>query len=152
MAQYSSYEALLADLQKQVNETLVEDVAPVVKDVMRDNILNTVYSAYKPVKYIRRYNDGGLIDNENIHSELVSDGTISITNDTPVNEEYGGDDSTMSLTEQIIEGKGYNYNLEGAAYLEPRDFMEDTREELRQTGDHVEALKNGLRKKGFEVK
>jgi len=152
MAQYTSFETLLADLQKQVNKSLVEDVAPVVKDVMRDNILSTVYSAYKPVKYIRRYNDGGLLDNENIHSELVSDGTISITNDTPINEEYDGDDSTMSLTEQIIEGKGYSYNLEGAAYLESRDFMEDTREELRQTGDHVEALKNGLRKKGFEVK
>ena len=152
MAEFTSIEALFASLQKQVNESLVEDVVPVVKDVLRENISSTVYSAYSPKMYARRYNEGGLLDNENIHSKLVSDGTISITNDTPVNENYGGDDSTMSLTEQIIEGKGYNYILEGAAYLEPRDFMEATREELIQTGDHISALKNGLRKKGFEVK
>jgi len=151
--QYTSLEALFRDLQKQVNESLLEDVAPVVKDVMRDNILNTVYSAYKPVIYNRRYNEGGLLDNENIHSELISDGTISITNETPVNAAYGGDDSAMSLTEQIIEGKGYDYQGDGTgAYLEPRDFMEDTREELRKTGDHVTALKKGLIKRGFEVK
>lgn len=151
MPDFESLEALFASLQQSVNESLVEDVVPVVKDVMQAEVQNTVYSAYQPKVYPRRYENGGLIDEDNYHAELVENGTVAITNDTPINGIYGGDDS-MSLTEQIIEGKGYTYGNGTEPYAQPRDFMEATREDLRQTNAHVEALKVGLAKRGFEVK
>lgn len=151
MADYTSLEALFKDLQKKINESLVDDVAPVVKSAMSDEVQNTVYSVYQPKIYERRFNDGGLLDEENYHTELVADGTVAITNDTPINDIYGGDDS-MSLTEQVIEGKGYGYGNGTEPYAQPRDFMEATREDLRQTNAHISAMINGLRKRGFEVK
>lgn len=151
MADYTSLEALFIDLQKKINESLVEDVAPVVKSIMGDEVQNTVYSVYQPKMYERRFNDGGLLDEENYHAELIENGTVAITNDTPINDIYGGDDS-MSLTQQVIEGVGYTYGNGTEPYAQPRDFMEATREDLHQTNAHVEALKTGLKKRGFEVK
>ena len=152
MAEYSSYEALFAALQQSINETMVDEVATVAKETMQAEIQDVVYGVYTPKVYERRYDNGGLIDEENYHSELVADGTVAITNDTPINSAYGGDDST-SLTEQIITGQGYTYQGYGSgAYLQPRDFIAATEDDLIQTGAHVEALKVGLSKRGFEVK
>lgn len=151
MATYSSLTELFASLQQSINETMVDEVATVVKETMQAEVQNTVYSVYNPKVYERRYDQGGLIDEENYHAELVADGTVAITNDTSINEVYGGDDS-MSLTEQIIEGKGYNYGNGSEPYAQPRDFIDATKEDLIQTGAHVEALKVGLSKRGFEVK
>lgn len=151
MADFTSLEALFASLQQDINESLVKDVVPVVEETMQAEVQNTVYSVYQPKMYDRRLNDGGLLDMGNYHSKLIEDGTVTITNDTPINEIYGGDDS-MSLTEQIIEGKGYIYGDGTEPYAQPRDFMEATREDLRQTNAHVEALKAGLSKRGYEIK
>ena len=151
MATYSSLTELFASLQQSINETMVDEVATVAKETMQAEVQNTVYSVYNPKMYERRYDQGGLIDEENYHAELVADGTVAITNDTPINEVYGGDDS-MSLTEQIIEGKGYNYGNGSEPYAQPRDFISATEEDLIKTGAHVEALKVGLSKRGFEVK
>jgi hypothetical protein len=151
MADFTSLEALFTSLQQDINESLVKDVAPVVEETMQAEVQNTVYSVYQPKMYDRRLNDGGLLDMGNYHSKLIEDGTVAITNDTPINEIYGGDDS-MSLTEQIIEGKGYIYGDGTEPYAQPRDFMEAAREDLRQTNAHVEALKAGLSKRGYEIK
>ena len=150
--QYSSYESLFADLQKQINASLVEDVVPVVKETMQAEVQNTVYSVYEPSVYQRRLYNGGLMDEKNYHSELIADGTVAITNDTPINDAYGGSNS-MSLTEQVITGQGYDYQGSGTgAYLQPRDFISATEEDLVASGLHVTALKAGLAKRGFEVK
>ena len=152
MAEYSSYEALFAALQQSINETMVDEVATSAKETMQAEIQDVVYGVYTPKVYERRYDNGGLIDEENYHSELVADGTVAITNDTPINDVYGGTEPP-SLAEQIITGQGYNYQGYGSgAYLQPRDFISATEEALIQTGAHVEALKTGLTKRGFEVK
>ena len=152
MAEYSSYEALFAALQQSINETMIDEVATAAKDTMQAEIQNTVYSVYEPKVYQRRYDNGGLIDAANMKSELIADGTVAITNETPINDAYGGSDSP-SLAEQIITGQGYTYQGYGAgAYLQPRDFISATEDDLNSTGAHVEALKVGLTKRGFEVK
>lgn len=153
MAVYKNFDEALKDIQLKINESLKNEVGQAVKETMSSEIDNTVYSVYKPLEYERRHMNGGLSDMDNMEVELVKNGTITVTNNTPVNEDYSLHYSDNSLTEMIITGTEYDYTGDGTgAYLEPRDFIEETKKDLVKTNYHVEALKNGLKKRGLIVK
>ena len=68
---------LETELYKRINKALDEDVADTVKDVMTDHIISDVYDAYEPVAYQRRYNNGGLLDANNIISTMGDNGATN---------------------------------------------------------------------------
>lgn len=157
MADYTSLEALFMDLQKKINESLVDEVKDVAIETLESEEQNSVYGAYNnpDMQYKRRYSNDGLLDERNIDAKLIADGVLRIQNNAPVNEEYNLGQSDMSLAEMIVKGIGYDYPLNGNRdypYSQPRDFISATEEDLRQTNAHISAMINGLRKRGFEVK
>lgn len=65
---------------------------------------------------------------------------LTVTNETPLDNQR----TDYSLTGIIVYGKGRQPF--------PRDFIGDTKKRLEITGNHKEALKQGLKGKGYEVK
>lgn len=130
---------LLNYIQQDVQSTLETDVADAVKDNMSKSVNTSVYDTYEPLQYNRRYEHGGLSDKYNMQTIHTKDG-IAVKNITPLDN--GG--TVPPLDEIIVLGKGRQPFA--------RDFYEDTVERLENNGEHVAAMKNGLRKRGYKVK
>lgn len=150
MPTFKNMDEMFTYMQKAINNTLKEEVATEVKETMHSEIQNTVYSVYEPTDYVRRFEKDGLLDMENMITEPIADGIIAVSNQAPLNTRYGYNNTDKTLTEIICTGEGYMYH-NGGAYEQPRDFVEATREDLRQTGGIKEALIKGLKNKGLKI-
>lgn len=151
MPTFDNLDSLLAHVQKQIDDTMVDEVADAVVDTMKAEIQNTVYGVYQPHVYNRRFDNGGLLDENNIKVTPVKN-EIEVKNVTPVNTAYGYSGSSSDLLDEIIvSGSGYTYD-NGGAYLKPRDFYAETIMDLKLKGNHTTALKKGLKKRGIDTK
>lgn len=141
----------LSQLQFDINNALIGDVADGAKETMQNVIDDVVYKSYNPTVYSRRGDNGGLSDKRNMIVSAVPNG-ILLTNETPVNYAYGvshfaGD---KSLSDIICEGRdNYMYGDESYAYYEPRDFMAETQNRL-DDGDAEKLVMDALIKKGYK--
>ena len=158
---------LEAELKKRIQNALVNEVNDVVQDVMQDHIISDVYDVYDPVMYTRRMNNGGLLDRDNIVSDLKGDLRLSVKNVTLGDKYYslrtydksGGYTSKPMISQNynkpiagVIE-TGEGYDVKGWEYDGvPRPFMRNTYEDLRDNHYHTIAMKNGLERQGLEVK
>ena len=156
MAEYSNFEALFAALLPAINTSLKTAVAPVVKNT-ESNVVKDVLDEYHPSIYERR-ESGGLDDVANMVDE-VSNGVLSVTNETEFNDGYKSTSSGVGLAGLVEYGDGWNgfqYDyMRGDNYEQfskPRDITERTKEKLVDEGKYIEAFKDGLRAQGFEVK
>lgn len=128
----------LKQLQQPVNETLDNDVAKIVKTVMKNKVKEEVYAPYNPTVYQRT----GLLGSEaSMESELLNDNTLVVENVRS--------DGNRNVAEIVETGEGYKYDFQYAGIARP--FTQETREELRKTGVHVAALYKGLKNRGINV-
>lgn len=125
-------------IEKQIQDTMVNEVADTVKDNMTEAVHTSVYDAYSPQYYKRRMNNGGLSDTHNMEVTEIQNG-ISVHNAAPLDN--GRND--YSLDDIIVYGLG-NQPFE-------RDFYAETADKLQENQEHTEALKQGLKKRGIEV-
>ena len=136
----STLNALFNQLEKDISSTLQNEVAETVKEEMQTTIQRTVYDAYTPKQYSRRLSDGGMLDGKNI--QTMSDGhTLTVKNIAPLDNgrtDYALDD--------IIVNRGV------LGYPQGRDFYSETIEQMENNGRCIKALKDGLKKRGYEVK
>ena len=158
---------LEAELRKRVQNALANEVNDVVKDVMQDHIVSDVYDKYDPIMYTLRMNNCGLLDRNNIVSDIKGDLGLLVKNVTLGDKYYsireysksGGYTSTPMVSQnynkpiaEVIEtGQGYDvkdWEYDGV----PRPFMRNTCEDLRDNHYHAIAMKNGLERQGLEVK
>lgn len=164
MANFKSFAALKKHIESNVAKILENEVATVMREVQRDAINEEVYNIYPdpPVVYDRRDFAGGLADYSNMVA-VVTGTTLKFTNITPPNlsyDSFGGSYvvDLPALIEYGDAGSGGSYTYKyssrpwGPTFLEPRPFMERTREELRANRYHVNALWYGLLRAGFRVK
>ena len=135
----SSLDALLDRIEKDIRSTLENEVAETVKDDMQAAIQNGVYNAYAPKQYSRRKEKGGMLDRKNIESRIDGD-TLTVRDVAPLDN--GRTD--YALDEIVVNGLG---NMPF-----PRDFYSECKDKLETTVDHVEAMKRGLKKRGYGVK
>ncbi|MBP1559841.1 MAG: hypothetical protein J6C96_01165 [Oscillospiraceae bacterium] len=135
---FKNLDSLFKHIQKQVQDTMVNEVADAVKDNMAEAVQTSVYDVYSPMYYKRRMQNGGLIDKDNMEVTETPDGII-VRDVAPLDN--GRRD--FSLDEIIVNGLG-NQPFS-------RDFYSQCKENLEQNNDHVEALKQGLKKRGFKV-
>lgn len=152
----------MADLEKylkaKINKSLQKEVFKKVKEVEQKNIDETVYDSYTPSVYMRRDIQGGLIAGENIIGTVDSKtSTLSVINKTPANSEArDGATTDKNLSELIEFGHGYkNYGYDygrESAFVYPRPFTQNTIEELEQKKQHIQAMKDGLKKQGLDAK
>ena len=150
MAVYNSLEEFEIALRVAAADTLQKEVAEVVKEIMLEEVKETVLDVYVPKVYKRRTNDG--IDDPNMIKVESNDLEIRVFNDAPLNDDYGINDSGYSLSNIITTGKGYMFGNGTESYNQPRDFYETTTNKLESTGEHIIALKRGLKNRGFDVK
>ena len=145
------------ELMNLINESLLDDVAPVVKNAMLYHIEKDVYSpeVYTPETYSRRGKNGGFADPKNIIISPEYDGCVSVSNQTLGREFYyqGGepirsDNANKPIAEIIETGDGYDY----WKHSFPRPFMKNTVEHLKEEHLIEKVLKDSLKMKGLEVK
>ena len=136
-------------LQKAINTSLRKEVSEATKEALSESVEEHVYSIYTPKSYDRRGSDGGgLGDVRNYKAELVEDGHIRVTNDTPPNPDWEhGSFSRPFIDRAVEEGKGYFVCNPGA-----RPFIQPAVEKMREDGTHVSALMAGLKAQGIKVK
>lgn len=130
---------LMKHIENDVQDVLENEVAETVKDELVTSIHDDVYAAYSPEHYLRRMENGGLSDRNNLEA-TVRDGVLMVKDVAPLDN--GRTD--YALDDIIVHGYG---NQPFA-----RDFYSRTEERLIDTNDHVEAMKNGLKEKGYNVK
>lgn len=161
MSSHKSISSALASitkkLQKDIDSVLETDVAEGIRDDEIMAIGNTVYSVYgntrtkEPNRYVRRYDEGGLADRANMPAS-VSNGTLSVKNTTPANSDYGN--SGYLAGDIVLNGGPYDYKPgvdTFGDFRHPRDFIEETYDNLKRWKTHVNALKNGLSSKGYDI-
>lgn len=167
MPTFNNFDDLMKFIKQEVADSMQTDVAEVVKQVEQEMIQIDVYDVYnivngvhqEPYVHVRRKTYGGLQDTQNMKAEIVEvsndNVVLSITNETR------GDKQTSLYVAPLVEygdmsGYGeYNYktNRDGTAwqYLQARPFTADTIKELEASGKHVNALRESLIRKGFNV-
>ena len=126
-------------IENDVHDVLEKDVAETVKDDLIVSIHNDVYGAYSPEYYKRRMENSGLSDRSNLEVN-VYDGVLKVRDVAPLDN--GRTD--YALDDIVVHGYG---NMPFA-----RDFYSRTKERLIDNGDHIEAMKKRLQKKGYNVK
>lgn len=136
---FNNLNSLFNHIENDMQNTLENEVAETVEDDMLISIHNDVYGAYSPEYYKRRMENGGLSDRNNLETS-VHDGVLKVRDVAPLDN--GRTD--YALDEIIVKGWGKQPF--------PRNFYNRTEERLRDNGDHVEAMKDGLRKRGYKVK
>lgn len=158
---FGSFNQLEIYLKKQIDDVLNKEVAIVVKEQIQVAVDEVVYQSGEPLVYERRGSNqhggmgnplgtGSLADISKM-KHIVKNGILEVTDEAERNMDYRfagvGYDLSKSLTENIVMG----YGSKDRWYNEPRDFIGQARENLRQDKYHVEALKEGLMKHGLEV-
>ncbi len=136
---FKNLNSLCRHIEKQIQDTMVNEVADTVKDNMAEAVHTSVYDAYNPQYYNRRMNNGGLSDTQNIEVTEIQNG-ISVHDAAPLDN--GRNDYSL---DDIIVNRGV------LGYPQSRDFYTETADKLQENQEHTEALKQGLKKRGIEV-
>ena len=143
MPNVKNYNQLFKQLQKVISESLKDEVADEAIKTMKFEIKRQVYDAYEPLSYERKYDDGGLVDDANILTEV--NGTTLVVENIRRDE----NDISRNVAYVVETGEGYQYNVpERLKYGRP--FTMATREELKN-GKAVNALKKGLNNRGLKT-
>lgn len=129
-------------LDEAVNNALENEVLDEVKKVMKEEIQERVYDAYTPTQYIRRKQNGGLLDDKNIKHHLSTNNhTLYVQNIT---------DNGFTV-ETVETGMGYTWE-NSSIYKNPfpRPFHKPSEEELINSGRAKKALIKGIRTRGIK--
>ena len=147
MATIDSLDKLFAHIQKQVTDALQTDVAEDTVELMKEHIQTDVYDKYEPTQYVRRMEDGGLIDDDNYLIEDIDNG-VKITNITRDNGYATPSDPDRLVTPIVESGVGYTWRKSKIYQMQPypRPFVRNTAKDLEE-GKLKESMKKALEKR-----
>ena len=131
-------------IQSKIKSAMQNELSKESKTVMQMHVVTDVYNVYEPTSYSRSYDQGGLLDRDNIETTMISNNTLKVKN-------IRKDEETGRMVDKIVEyGKGY-----WTSYLDDligaRPFIHNTFEELKN-GKARDAIKRGLIREGLNVK
>lgn len=148
-------------LVSKIDSALSKEVFEEVRDEEVATIEDVVYGVYTPRIYRRRGEYGGLADpyNLEIQGGTAQAGRMAVINVTDPNP--GGCTSDAQVTTgknlpQLVEhGDGYKFYRydfpSSGKYMQARPFTAKTIENLKKSGAHLKALKDGLRRQGIKL-
>ena len=136
-----------ARLDAAIDAAMQAEIADGAKEALQRAAGTEVYDAYAPEFYSRRGAAGGIADTANMTASYV-DKTLTITDDAPWQQLWGGSVPTGKLAEAIAAGDS-RYNMGNAG---PRPFHQEAEREFSQSGEFARLLAQGLRMRGFDVK
>lgn len=133
-------------VNKEIKKSLKDDVGKKLVKVAQEHVQTDVYDEYTP----KVYNRTGELKESFVVND-ISEG-IEIENtrrdgDRYIPEiiEYGHDESEQGYT--------YAYHYAGGDnYIQPRPFIENTRQQIASEKIHVKELKKSLISKGLDIK
>lgn len=145
---FSNFLGRVAD---DIFDTLDSDVAEMVKDIMEQKLTANVYSyqASETAMNSRRYDDGGLLDRENMVGSVEYDPSqhayvLTVSDEAPFQEEK--DSSKGDDLSDVVQIPIQGYNQPG-----PRPFTQPTEDECISSGRALEAFNAGMRRRGHEI-
>lgn len=148
-------------LMPKIDSAMTHEVFEEVRDEESATIYSEVYKVYTPHMYRRRGEYEGLGDpgNIEIRGGTAQSGVMVVVNVTEPNSSgcVNNDQVTIgkNLPELVEYGDGYksyHYDFAGRGrYMQPRPFTAKTIEHLKESGSHVAALKDGLKRQGVKV-
>ena len=146
MATVKNMKQLEALIMKQVQDSLITDVSKKVIQVAQEHVVEDVYDAYTPKEYKRT----GKLATSFVANETASGIEIE-------NNRYENGRNIAEIIEYGHEDSAYGYEYPayypgGQNFIQPRPFIENTRDEIRARNLHVEELKKSLNKKGIKTK
>ena len=140
---FKNLDSLFDYIENDIQDVMEHEVSAVVEEKLHDHVSSDVYGVYTPKYYLRRMATGGMLDYANIDAKVERDGReikLTVRNVTPLDNKK----TNYDLDEIVVKGYG-NQPF-------PRDFYQNTIEDLIETKDCVRALKKGLKGKGYKVK
>jgi hypothetical protein len=145
---FSNWSQIETYLQSIVNEVLLDEVSDAVRDEIESSISEEVF-IQDPVWYQRRsegngLNSGGLADKAEMEAILISNGVVSI-------EDKALPSKTWNNGKTLAENIEYGYNNMDHWWDQPRPFIANAKENLKQTKAHVDSMRDGLIKRGLDV-
>ena len=123
------------------------EVVEEMKDIEREVIEERVYAVFSPKVYERRYEDGGLMDKENMLEEVSiskNDITVEITNLTQGNPTYRN--FWDGEIQELIETGNYMWN---GQMPPPRPFIDETQSVIDTTDRIDRAIERALSNLGW---
>jgi hypothetical protein len=167
MATFDNLKQLEAYVNKAMMDAMKLEVSEKVKDIQAEKVKTEVYDRYtSQTPYIpRRNGNDGLADKKNMKSTVTQDingVSLEVKNEAKGNPNVENTGATIApdYLAGIIEygrlpgRKGrYTRNATGTQdeYLQARPFTKATEDTLLQTGEHVNAMKQGLKRQGIDV-
>lgn len=141
---YDNIDLLLSGLAKELEATMGDQPEKTVRKKFKKQINATVYDSYTPTQYDRT---GELLQDSSIKSAVSRKGADVELTVQSIRSEDGKD-----IAKIIETGQGYTWESSQIAKSKtPRPFHANTEEELASTGEHIQAIKAGLRKRGIDV-
>lgn len=128
-------------LEMDMDNVLETDVADTLTEHVLESVQENVYDAYDPKEYIRRKQNGGLLDRANYHATAF-DNVLALTNDTRDNHYSREED--RDIVDVVESGNGYDFFSPG-----PRPFMETALQKGITDGSLEESLYLGMKKRGY---
>jgi len=131
-------------IQSKIKSAMQNELSKESKTVMQMHVVTDVYNVYEPTSYSRSYDQGGLLDRDNIETTMISNNTLKVEN-------IRKDEETGRMVDKIVEyGKGY-----WTSYLDDligaRPFIHESFKELA-SGKAKLAILKGLRRQGVDCK
>lgn len=123
-----------------------------VRDIVTEHVETDVYDVYAPTIYKRR-SMGGLSDERNIVG-TVNNKKLTVENETAFAQGYHSENFGKGLATLVNDGDGaggFYYDYAGE-FNEPRPFWDNAVEEIETTNRVENALVDGLRRLGNDVK
>lgn len=159
MPTFKKMKDVMSYVQRNVINVLSsEEIQEIVKNIMRDVILEEVYNSYMSDAdnpYTRRYDNGGFSDTDNYVCKVEVKGnfvSLSIFNDTKGNEDYSGSSSSYYIDKVIYDGK-YTWENSDIYKMQPypRDWIQETIRRLYNSGELMKRLSKKLSAKGIKI-
>lgn len=123
-------------IDKSIQSTLANDVAPKIEANVSEHISSDVYGAYSPKKYQRRGSSGGMLSADHIRTEIKNNGqTILVQDITTGNTPWSKNASApgagvfSKIINDGLQGGGQSRGLWRNAF--PRPYIENAQQDAR---------------------
>lgn len=140
--------------QKIITAICSDAIKNVISELHRQAIQTEVYDSYDPTQHNRRYNNNGLMDDDNFDWDIKLDDnmvTLLMKNITkPINSNLSSDD----LMNIIESGVGYDWENSNIykSMPYPRPFIQRTRELIEENRElFIELLRKELIRNGLNI-
>lgn len=131
---YENLDSLFADLLKDIQTSVAQEIAEQIIDIEQDIIDENVYEAFEPRVYERREDEGGLRSRENMDIKIKSNDngvTVEVTNITKGNSDYKN--YYRGYIQPLIEEGRYMWTRRPPA----RPFVDDVQKEIDKNAEDI---------------